>query len=102
MLSSLTNKLGDMPGGDTLKQKMSEALDKVIADKKPQIADIIKNKIGPEGLDITNNDETVRKAAGLLYQLLPAPIRMVVSEEKFAVFVLENRGPIMEKLKACV
>ncbi|MER2520041.1 MAG: hypothetical protein ABTQ34_05040 [Bdellovibrionales bacterium] len=97
MFPSLKGALGGNAGAGEGSQtdKILSALDPVIAENWPKIAPVAEPLLAK-----AQSDEAAAALARALYPWLPAVMRMVVKEEAFVDFVVKNKGPVLEKLKA--
>jgi hypothetical protein len=60
----------------------------------PKIQKLFRDKVEPSLLKVAQNDAVVTNVSKLVYTTLPAPIRLVVTEEMFIQFCLTYQDKI--------
>jgi hypothetical protein len=61
----------------------------------PRIQLLIVEKVGPAALAAAQNDQTMASLFRGVYTVLPFPVRMVVNEDVFVNFCLNNRTRLL-------
>jgi hypothetical protein len=56
---------------------------------------IVQEKIGPDTKEFLEDDNKCNQLFGLLYYILPLPVQMVISKDKFKNYCLNNRQYII-------
>lgn len=62
----------------------------------PLIKKYAMEKIGPMGKEIIKNESQMKQIFRTIYNLLPFPVRMAVSETEFLNFCLKNRYRLLD------
>ncbi|RYZ77228.1 MAG: hypothetical protein EOP05_02505 [Proteobacteria bacterium] len=60
---------------------------------------LLRKHLGPKVAELGESEEKLRNGAKMIYQFLPMPVRLVVSEEKFVLFIVEHKEPVISALK---
>lgn len=63
-----------------------------------KVADVLSKNGIPLTTAVLNNDQMILKIAGVIYNILPTPVRFVLSLETVERFLLENRTWLVQKL----
>lgn len=71
-----------------------------IEQNKSKILPFIKEKTGEVSIAALRDDSNVAKLGSFIYAFLPGFVRLVLKEETFVRFVLDNRNKLLDKLLA--
>lgn len=69
--------------------------EQVLAQRWPQVQQVFTEKVGPAALAAATDEETLARACRLVYQALPLPVRIVVAEDAFVRFCLEQKDRLL-------
>ncbi len=92
MLSSLLSK--ENGANSDLNNKIMNAIGPVMAENWPKI-----EPYANQALASAQDDATFEVLARKIYPWLPMLVRFAIKEDKFVVFTLEHKGPLLAKLE---
>lgn len=64
------------------------------------ISTVLKEKCPDLVKEVTQDDESVKRVAAVAYELLPLPLRIAVTEERFTMFLLAYRDKLFSSKKS--
>lgn len=79
-----------------LKQQLAQAIDRY----RPDIHRLLRERGVLLARDVLNNEAAMARCFALLYEFLPAPVRLAVGEERFIAYCQQHRSAIVEQLCA--
>jgi hypothetical protein len=74
---------------------MKSAVEQTIGHYWPKAQELFSERIGPFILANARDDERLKPLSRVVYDALPLPARLVVSEEAFTRFCLSNRDRLL-------
>ena len=77
---------------DEVKEKLQKNLDAQL----PLIKNLVKDRVGPMTKEAIQNDLLIKSAVRGIYIILPGPIRLMCSEERFIKYCLASRNAIFD------
>jgi hypothetical protein len=103
LLTTMSNKVKALTSEVDLAQvketceQYKEKCEALLEASLPIVQAWLREKLGCLTIEVIQNDELMTHALGLVYQLLPAAVRMIVREERFVGFCLTHRDRLREQ-----
>ena len=88
----------DAEGDSQSNNKLTGYVSTLISDNKLNIIPLLKQKAGDTSLAALQDDASIQRLSGYLYERLPSVVRLAVSEAAFNQFMLNNREKLLAKL----
>ncbi|MFK4136666.1 hypothetical protein ACI2KR_31010 [Pseudomonas luteola] len=88
MLDKFTAKAKDLAANKTL----------FLEDQWANLVQIILPRLMETGAEALSNEDNLRSVLENVYEVLPLPVRLVVSRDKFSEFGLGKRNMLIEKV----
>lgn len=80
-----------------LPDNSTSAAKKLLEEYLPKIRAIVQSKIGSLAQEVVQNDESMSLIFSKLYEALPLAVRLVIKQDKFVAFCMENRDKLIGK-----